>query len=54
MNWSQMDPEMVSDEWENSYEANVRFSSRSNIRNPVKTPTVPQISNWSLGGHGGS
>ena len=34
--------------------ASAKFSSRSNIRNTVKTSPFLQVSSWSLGGHGGS
>ena len=45
---------MVSDGREHSREASLKVSSRLDIRNPVKTPPVLQVSSWSLGGHGGS
>ena len=35
-------------------EVSVIVSSRSYIRNPVKTPPVLKVSSWSLEGHGGS
>ena len=47
-----MDLEMVSDWREHSSEVSVKVSSRSDIRNHVKTPTVLQVSSWSLGGDG--
>ena len=46
--------EDVSYDRDHHSEASVKVSSRSNIRNPVKTPPVLQVSSWSLGGHGGS
>ena len=49
-----MDLEFGSDEWEHLYEASVKFSSRSNIRNPVKTPPFLHVSSWSLRGHKGA
>ena len=49
-----MDLEMVSDEKEHPSEVSVKVSSRSDIRNHVKTPPVLQVSSWGLGGHGGS
>ena len=47
-----MDLDMVSDGTENSLEVSVKVSSRSEIRNHVKTPLVLQVSSQSLGGHG--
>ena len=49
-----MNLELVSDDRDRHSEASVKVSSRSNIRNPVKTPHVLQVSPWSLGGCGGS
>ena len=49
-----MDLEMVSDWREHSSEVSVKVSSRSDIRNHVKTPPVLQVTSWSLGGHGHS
>ena len=49
-----MDLEMVSDGREHPSEVSVKVSSRSDIRNHVKTPPVLQVSSWSLGGHGHS
>ena len=49
-----MNLEVVSFDRDHNSEASVKVSSRSNIRNPVKTPPVLQVSSWSLGGHGGS
>ena len=49
-----MNLELVSDVRDYLSEAFVKVSSRSNIRNPVKTPPVLHVSFWSLGGHGGS
>ena len=48
------EPGVCVDIRDNLSEANVKVSSRSNIRNPVKTPPVLQVSSWSHGGHGGS
>ena len=48
-----MDLEMVSDGREVS-EVSVKVSSRSDIRNHVKTPPVLQVTSRSLGGHGHS
>merc|ERR1711915_234722 len=47
-----MDLEKVSDGREHPSEVSVKVSSRSDIRNHVKTPPVFQVSSWSLGGHG--
>ena len=49
-----MDLEMVSDGREHPSEVSVKVSSRSDIRNHVKTPPVLQVSSRSLGGHGHS
>ena len=49
-----MNVELVSDIRDHLSEASVKVSSRSNIRNPVKTPPVLQVSSWSHGGHLGS
>ena len=49
-----MDQDMVSDEREYPSEVSVKVSSRSDIRNHVKTPPVLQVSSRSLGGHGHS
>ena len=38
-----MNLEMVSDDRDHPTEAFVKVSSRSNIRNPVKTPPVLQV-----------
>ena len=46
--------EVVLDDRKHPLEASVKFSSRFNIRKPVKTPPVLQVCSWSLGGHGGS
>ena len=46
--------EDVSYDRDHHSEASVKVSSRSNIRNPVKTPPVLQVSSWILGGFGGS
>ena len=46
-----MELEMVSDGREHSSEVSVKVSSRSDIRNHVKTPPVLQVFSWSLGGH---
>ena len=35
-------------------EDSVKYSSRSKIRNLVKTQPILQVSSWSLGGHGHS
>ena len=47
------DLEVVLDDRYHPSEASVKVSSRSNIRNPVKTPPVLQASSGSLGGHRG-
>ena len=44
--------EMGSYDRDHTSEAFVKVSSRSNIRNPVKTPPFLQVSPWSLGGCG--
>ena len=49
-----MDLQMVSDGREHPSEVSVKVSSRSDIRNHVKTPLVLQVSSWGLGGRGGS
>ena len=49
-----MNLEVVSDDRDYPSEVSVKVSSRSNIRNTVKTPPVLQVSSWSHGGHGGS
>ena len=49
-----MNMELVSDIRDHLSEASVKVSSRSNIRNLVKTPPVLQVSSWKVGGHGGS
>ena len=49
-----LDFDMVSDGREHPSEVSVKVSSRSDIRNHVKTPPVLQVSSWSLGGHGHS
>ena len=49
-----MDQDMVSDGREHPSEVSVKVSSRSDIRNHVKTPPVLQVSSRSLGGHGHS
>ena len=46
-----MDLEMVSDGREHPSKVSVKVSSRSDIRNHVKTAPVLQVSSWSLGGH---
>ena len=46
-----MDLEMVSDGREHPSKVPLKVSSRSDIRNHVKTPPVLQVSSWSLGGH---
>ena len=46
-----MNLEVVSYDRDHTSEAFVKVSSRSNIRNPVKTSTVLQVTSWSLGGH---
>ena len=48
-----MNLEVVSDDRDHPAEASEKVSSRSNIRNPVKTPPVLQASFRSLGGPGG-
>ena len=48
-----MSLELVSDIRDHLSEASVKVSSRSNIRNLVKTPPVLQVSSWRVGGHGG-
>ena len=45
---------MVSDGWEHPKEASLKVSRRLDMRKPVKTTPVLQVSSWSLGGHGGS
>ena len=45
---------MVSDGSEHPREASLKVSWSLDIRNPVKTPPVLQVSSWSLRGHGGS
>ena len=45
------DLEMVLDGSEHPSETFVKVSSRSDIRNYVKTPLVLQVSSWSLRGH---
>merc|ERR1711978_818558 len=52
--WFLINLEVVSDDRYHPLKASVKVSSRSNIRNSVKTPNVLQVSSWSLGGHGGS
>ena len=47
-----MDLDMVSDWREHSSEVSVKVSSRSDIRNHVKTPPVLQVTSRSPGGHG--
>ena len=47
-----MDLDMVSDGMEHPSEVSVKVSSRSDIRNHVKTPPVLQVSSQNLGGHG--
>ena len=49
-----MNLEVVSDDRYHPSEASAKVSSRFNIRNPVKTPPVLQVSSWSFGGHWGS
>ena len=49
-----MNLEVVSEDRDHHSEASVKFSSRSNTRNPVKTPPILQFSSWILAGHGGS
>ena len=49
-----IDLEMVSDGREHPSELSVKVSSRSDIRNHVKTPPVLQVTSRSLGGHGHS
>merc|ERR1712025_1027948 len=49
-----MDLEMVSKEWDYPSAPSVKFSSRSIVRNCVKTPPILQVTSWSLGGHVGS
>ena len=46
--------EMVSDGREHPSKVSVKVSSRSDIRNHVKTAPVLQVSYWSLRGHGHS
>ena len=48
------DLEVVLDDRYHPSEASAKVSSRFNIRNPVKTPPVLQVSSWSFGGHWGS
>ena len=45
---------MVSDGWEHPKEASLKVSWILDIRKPVKTPPVLQVSSWGLGGCGGS
>ena len=45
---------MVSDGRDHSREASMKVSRSFDIRNPVKTPPVLQVSSWRLRGHGGS
>ena len=45
---------MVSDGWEHPKEVSLKVSWILDIRKPVKTPPVLQVSSWSLGGRGGS
>ena len=45
---------MVSDGWEHPKEASLKVSWILDIRKPVKTPHVLQVSSWGLWGHGGS
>ena len=52
--WFLMNLEVVSYDRDHTSEVFVKVSSRSNIRNLVKTPPVLQVSPWSLGGCGGS
>ena len=49
-----IDLELVSDGRKHSSEVCVKVSSRSDIRNHVKTPPILQVSSRSLGGHGHS
>jgi len=49
-----MNLEMVSDYRDHPTEAFVKVSSRSNNRNPVKTPPALQVSSLSHGGNGDS
>ena len=49
-----MNLKVVSDDRDHPSEVSVKDSSRSNIRNPVKTPHVLQVSSRTLGGYGGS
>ena len=46
--------DLVSGDRVHPLETSVKVRSRSNIRNPVKTPHFLQVSSRSLGGHGGS
>ena len=48
---SLMDLEMVSYGREHPSKVSVKVSSKSDIRNHVKTPPVLQVFSWSLGGH---
>ena len=45
---------MVSDWREHPRKASLKVSWRLDMRKPVKTPPVLQVSSWGLGGHGGS
>ena len=45
---------MVSDWREHPRKASLKVSWRLDMRKPVKTPPVLQVSSWSLGGRGGS
>ena len=49
-----MNLEMVSKDRDYPSEPSVKVSSRSIVRNCVKTPPILQVTSWSLGGHGGS
>ena len=49
-----MDLEMVSKEGDYPSEPPVKVSSRSIVRNCVKTPPILQVTSWILGGHVGS
>ena len=49
-----MELEMESGWREHPYKSLLKVSSRSNIRNLVKTLPIHQVSSWSLGGQGSS
>ena len=41
-----IDPEFWSDEWEHLYEASMKFSARSNIRNPLNSCHLVHVLSW--------